>query len=505
MNIAEHVARAARTSPDKTAIVFEGQAVDYITLNAYAAKLARSLANAGIQRGDRVALYLPNIPAFALAYLAIQRAGAVSVSINAMLKADELQFILNDSGARIVFTTGDLAPNVPKDQCPALEHIVVCEGNAGNHVALADWVAGDDVPDVMVNREANDPAALLYTSGTTGAPKGATLTTSNVVSNVNVTIEVMEFTANDKVATFLPLFHVFGQNTLMNSAFDAGGTMILFRRFEPRTILRTIEQEGATMLFAVASMYVALLSARLEDYDLSTLRYEVAGAAPLPDELVHRWKERTGRPIYQGYGLTETSPLTNSNTQREHRIGSVGKCVRGVEVRIVDEEDHEVGPDEWGEICFRGPGIMQGYWNRPDETARALRGGWFHTGDIGRLDADGYLFVVDRVKDMINVSGLKVWPAEVEKKLYAYRQVMEAAVYGVPHRLKGEEVYADVVLKEGSDATSADILTFCREHLARYKVPHRVNIVTELPKSATGKVLKRVLRERAAAALKSDA
>lgn len=499
MNIAHHVARAAGIRPRQTAIVFEGQRVDYATLDAHAARLARSLAQAGIRRGDRVALYLPNIPAFALAYLAIQRVGAVAVSVNAMLTSEEVEYILNDSGVRIVFTVADVVENVPRGRCPALERIVVCEGEAGQNVALADWVAGDDVPDVLADRSADEPAALLYTSGTTGAPKGATLTVGNIVVNVRTTVEVIGYTPKDKVAIFLPLFHVFAQNTMMNAAFESGATVILFRRFEVRTILRTIEQERATLLFAVASIYVALLATRLEDYDLSSLRFEVAGAAPLPNELVHRWQARLGRPINQGYGLTETSPLTNVNVPHQQRIGSVGKCIPGVEVRIVAEDDSEVPIGAWGEICFRGPNVMQGYWNRPEESLRALRGGWLHTGDIGRVDEDGYLFVVDRVKDMINVSGLKVWPAEVEQRIYRHPAVLEAAVYGAPHRLKGEEVLADVVLKDGATATSGDILVFCREHLAKYKVPHRVNIVTELPKSATGKVLKRVLRERAAA------
>ncbi len=499
MNIAQHVARVARAQPQHTAIVFEGGRVDYATLDAHAARLARALTNCGIRRGDRVALYLPNVPAFALAYLGIQRMGGVAVSINAMLTSEEVEYILNDSSARIVFTVGDTLSNVPKDRCPALERIVVCEGDAGSETALGNWIAGDDVPQIMADRGPDEQAALLYTSGTTGAPKGATLTVGNVVTNVRTTVEVMGFTAADKVAIFLPLFHVFAQNTMMNAAFESGATIHLFRRFEPRTLLRTIAQERITMLFGVASAFATLLALRLDEHDLSSLRFEVAGAAPLPDELTRRWQERFGRPINQGYGLTETSPLTNVNVPGQQRIGSVGKCVPGVEARIVAEDDAEVPAGSWGEICFRGANVMQGYWNRPAESARALRGGWFHTGDIGKIDADGYLFIVDRVKDMINTAGLKVWPAEVEQCIYRHPAVLEAAVYGAPHRLRGEEVYADVVLKDGATAPPADIVAFCREHLARYKVPQRVNIVAELPKSATGKILKRVLRERAVA------
>ena len=499
MNIARHVARGARVHPRHPAIVFEGTSIDYATLDAHAARLARSLADAGIAPGDRVALYLPNIPAFPLAYLAIQRAGGVAVSLNSTLTAEEVQYILADCGARILFTAGDLVRNVHRERCPALAHIVACEGEAEGALPLADWLAGTASACPMVSRKASDPAALLYTSGTTGQPKGATLTVGNIVSNMRITVQVMGFRREDKVAVFLPLFHVFAQNVMMNAAFEAGATLILFRRFDPLTILRTIEAARATLMFAVAPHYVALLAMQLEDYDLSSLRYEVAGAAPLPNELVHRWQARTGRPIYQGYGLTETSPLTNVNLPGRHRIGSVGGCVPGVEVRIVDAADREVAVGEWGEICFRGPGVMQGYWNRPEESALALRCGWLHTGDIGRLDADGYLFIVDRVKDMINVAGLKVWPAEIEQVLYRHPDLQEAAVYGVPHRLRGEQVFADVVLKAAT-LTSDDVVAFCREHLAPYKVPHRVTIVEALPKSATGKVLKRVLRARAESA-----
>ncbi len=500
MNIARHVARAARTAPRHPAIFFEGASVDYATLDAHAARLARSLVAAGVSPGDRVALYLPNIPAFALVYLAVQRVGGVAVSLNSTLTADEVKFILDDCGAHVVFTVGDLVRSIPKSACPSVTHVVVCEGEAEGALPLSAWIESLEIAGPMVTRRADDPAAILYTSGTTGQPKGATLTVGNVVSNARVTVQVMGFGSDDKVATFLPLFHVFAQNVMMNAAFEAVATLLLFRRFDTRTILRAIEGERATLLFGVAPHYVAFLAMQLEDYDLSSLRFEIAGAAALPDELVRRWQARTGRPIYQGYGLTETSPLTNVNLPGQHRLGSVGKCVPGVRVRILDGADRTVPCGNWGEICFRGPGVMQGYWNQPQESAQALRRGWLHTGDIGRLDGDGYLFIVDRVKDMINVAGLKVWPAEVEQVLYRHPSVQEAAVYGAAHRLRGERVYADVVPRANTAPTPEDIVAFCREHLAPYKVPHRVNIVEALPKSATGKMLKRVLRDRVATA-----
>jgi long-chain acyl-CoA synthetase len=247
----------------------------------------------------------------------------------------------------------------------------------------------------------------------------------------------MGYTAADKVAIFLPLFHVFAQNTMMNAAFESGATIHLFRRFEPRTLLRTIAQEGITMLFGVASAFATLLALRLDEHDLSSLRFEVAGAAPLPDELTRRWQERFGRPINQGYGLTETAPLTNVNVPGQQRIGSVGKCVPGVG-RASWRKTMPRFPPAAGRDCFRGANVMQGYWNRPGRKAARARAAWFHT-DIGKIDADGYLFIVDRVKDMINAAGLKVWPA-VEQCIYRHPAVLEAAVYGAPHRLRGEDV-----------------------------------------------------------------
>ena len=494
MNIATHVERAARWVPDHPAILFEGGALSYRELDARATRLANALTAHGIGRGDRVALYLPNIPQFAVCYLAVLKAGAVSVSINAIFKSDEVKFILNDSGARVMFTAGDLLGNVPRADCPALAHVVVCEGDAAGYPALADWITRGAAAGRAADMARDDPAVLLYTSGTTGFPKGATLSHGNVIFNNYASAHHMGVRHGDRLLLFLPLFHVVGQNAIMNAAFTACATVLLHRRFVPDQVLAGIARERATMFFAVPTIFINLLAMDLGRHDLSSIRYEFSAAATMPAEISRRWTERFGRPVFEGYGLTECSPFAAYNHDFRHKPGSVGTPVENTDVRILDDDGHEVAPGTWGEICIQGPGVMQGYWGRPEDTARAIRGGWLRSGDIGTMDDEGYVFIVDRVKDMINVSGFKVWPAEVEQVLYRHPAIREVAVYGVSDPVKGEAVKATIILQPDATAAAEDIIAFCRERLAVYKAPATVEFVRELPKSATGKILKRVLR-----------
>ena len=285
----------------------------------------------------------------------------------------------------------------------------------------------------------------------------------------------------------------------MNAGFEAGATLVLFRRFVPDAVLASVDQDRVTMFFAVPTIYIALLNANVPKAALATIRYYFSAAATMPQEISRRWAANYGQAIYEGYGLTECSPFAAYNHVSRHRFGSVGTAVENFEIKIFDENDREVARGQWGEIVIRGPGVMKGYWNRPKETASALRGGWLHSGDLGQMDKEGYVFIVDRVKDMINVSGFKVWPAEVENLLYRHPAVKELAVYGAPDALKGEQVRAAVVLKDGAASTADELIAFCRDRLAVYKAPQQVEFVSELPKSATGKILKRVLRDRAGA------
>ena len=504
MNIADRLEHWARTTPDHPAILFEGSRITYAELEARARRVASALAACGIAPGDRVALFLPNVPEFAIAYYGAQMAGAVPVSINAIFKAAEVQYLVEDSGARLLFTTAELAAQVPRERCPALQDVVVVDGpgdgagtTAGDTGAgLAAWAVDAPQGFETVQRAAEDPAALLYSSGTTGFPKGVTLTQANVSSNVATAADCSGFARDDRLVAFLPLFHVYGQNYILNGAVHAGATVALFRRFVPDVVLGAIARDRLTMFFGVPTIFINLLAMDLSAWDLSSIRYEMSAAATMPEEISRRWFDRFGRRVYEGYGLTECSPFACYNDLVEHRFGSVGRAVEGFTLAIFDEQDKELPRGQWGEIAIRGPGVMAGYWNRPEDTAAALRNGWLHSGDIGRMDDDGYVYIVDRVKDMINVSGFKVWPAEVEQYLYKLPAVREVAVYGVADPVKGEQVVAAIVPRPGAALSPQQVIDWCRENIASYKVPARVDVVGELPKSATGKVLKRVLREQ---------
>ena len=498
MNIASHLERNALQDPQGVAIRFEGRSITYAALNKDASRLAAALSAAGLSAGDRVALYLPNVPEFATVYYAAQKLGAVPVTINAILKTEEVRYLLDDSGAAAVFTVAELTGFVPAD-CQSLRLRTVVDGAAGpaGWVALADLLAQGSDGFVSVERQAEDMAALLYSSGTTGFPKGVALSQRNIHSNIALPPKYSDYRRGDKLAAFLPLFHVYGQNYILNAAMLAGATVVLFRRFVPDVVLRAIGAERITHFFAVPTIYIGLLGMDLSPYDLSSLRYEMSAAATMPEEVSRRWTERFGRRVYEGYGLTECSPFACYNDAHEHRFGSVGRAVDGFELKIYDADDRELPYGEQGEIVIRGEGVMLSYWNRPEDSAASLRGGWLHTGDVGRMDAEGYVYITDRVKDMINVSGFKVWPAEVEQYLYKLPGVQEVAVYGVPAAAQGEQVAAAVVLSAGAQLTAEAVIAYCRNNIAAYKVPVRVDIVPELPKSPSGKILKRVLREQA--------
>ncbi len=500
MNVAQYLERHAAQTPDLVAIRFEGRSISYGQLNSDANRLACSLRAAGVAAADRVALYLPNVPEFAVAYYAAQKLGAIPVTINAILKMEEVRYLLDDSGASVVLTMDELTGYV-SDDCTALRLRIVVDpkGAKPGWSVLADLLAQGSDKFESVQRGPEDIAALLYSSGTTGFPKGVSLTQHNIHSNIALPplARYSDYRPGDRLATFLPLFHVYGQNYIMNAAFLAGATMVLFSRFVPDVVLRAIGEERITHFFAVPTIYINLLAMDLSGYDLSSLRYEMSAAATMPEEISRRWTERFGRRVFEGYGLTECSPFSCYNDSVEHRFGSVGRAVDGFELKIFDESDRELPFGEQGEIVIRGDGVMQGYWMRPDESKLSLRGGWLHTGDVGRMDKDGYVYITDRVKDMINVSGFKVWPAEVEQYLYKLPGVQEAAVYGIPAGAQGEKVIVAVVLKAGATLTAEDVIAYCRQNIAAYKVPAQVDIVKELPKSPSGKLLKRVLRQQA--------
>jgi long-chain acyl-CoA synthetase len=449
--------------------LFEGNTISYRALDDLANAEAVRLRGEGVRRGDRVVLCLPNTPQFVASYLGALKLGAIVVSVNPGLAPEEISFILKDSGAVQVIRDADRWRE-PGPAAPEIEAL-------------------DMAPD--------DPAVIAYTSGTTGFPKGATLSHGNVTFAMQSKRRYLGIRPEDRLILFLPLFHCFGQNAILNAGLCSGAALVLQRGFEIDRVLQSVARDGVTMLCAVPAHFVVLCEGASVE-QLSGVRYCMSAAAPLPVEVEIRWQAKFGQPIYQGYGLTETSPFASYNHATDYRPGTIGTPIEGVEMAVVDVENGSfLPPQTAGEIVVKGPNVMLGYWNRPEETREAIREGWFHTGDIGRRDADGYFRIEDRLKDMVIVGGYNVYPVEVENVLYRHPAVMEAAVVARPDDKWGETPCAFVTLKPGAPAVVAEeILAWCREHLARYKVPRHV-VFGALPKTSTGKIQKYVLRDRA--------
>jgi long-chain acyl-CoA synthetase len=491
MNVAHFLETSARRGPDRTALVFGDRRLSYAELDRESGRVAAGLARLGIRPGERVCLHLANRPEFVLAYYGCQKLGVTPVALNVTYARDELAYIIRDSEAAAILSGPPFAAQLPDPgETPSVRWRVGTGEPAG--VAFETILA--DPPLRAVDRDPDDVAAVLYTSATTGRPKGVMLSHANVVSNTHATVHHLHLTSEDRGLCALPLFHCFGQNFIMNALVAAGGTLVLHERFVPADFLAAIARHRITILYAVPTMYIILLAGGVGAHDLSSLRLAFSAAAMLPGEVEQRWTVATGLPVSQGYGLTESSPFATYNHEHAHRPGSVGTPIENVEVRVVDEHDREVPDGTLGEIVIRGPNVMRGYLGKPQDTASALRGGWLHSGDIGRRDADGYFHVVDRVKDMINVAGFKVYPREVEEVLFEHPAVAEVAVLGRPDPVKGEVVRACVVVRPGHATTAEELIERCRRRVAPYKVPVVVEFLTALPKSPTGKILKKSLR-----------
>jgi len=502
--LAELVADVARRDGAKAALIFQDKPITYAALDDQIERAANALAALGVGHGDRVAIQLPNIPQFVVAYYAVLRLGATVVPLNVLYKADEVAYILNDSEATtfIVFD-GFYADGAAVRQAPMTKRVVVVGQGAAPEgttawSSLVDGAAPRREP-VAVRPE--DLAVICYTSGTTGRSKGAMLTHRNFISNCEQTaaMERLHLSDADVMLLVLPLFHIYAMNVGLNATLRMGGTIVLIPRFEAAAVLEQIQRYRCTVLPAAPPIFVAWANTpTVADYDLSSLRIVNSGAAALPVHILKQFQEITGVQIQEGYGLTETSPVTHSNAAGPIvKPGTIGKPIPGVESRVVDENDDDVPPGAEGEIVVRGENVTSGYWRMPEATAEALRGGWFHTGDIATIDEDGYYTIVDRKKDMINAGGFKVWPREVEEVLYRHPAVRDAAVVAMPDPYAGERPVAYVALKEGASVTAEGLIAYCKEHLASFKAPARVEFREELPKLPTGKVLRRTLRAEA--------
>lgn len=494
MNICEHLSGPAQIFPDQAAILFESHSLTYDQLNQQSIAAAHQLGRAGVCAGDRVAIMLPNVPAFAVWYYGALRLGAIAVSLSTRLAESEIAFAVDDCGAEVIVVPEgsqliDNAPAAIKRIFAASDLGEKCDGQPLAFKAKSSPEIYDASP--------NEPALILYTSGTTGFPKGATLSHGNVNSNVCAFNHLCQMKPTDVILLTVPLFHCFGQNALLNSGLNAGATLVLQRKFDPQESRRLIGEHAVTQLYGVPTMF-QMLNDCCNVEDLNSVNYCFTAATTMPVTVEARWRETYKMPIYAGYGLTETSPFASYNHRLQFVPGSIGAPIDNVEMKIVDsatKQSCDVG--ELGEIAIRGPNVMLGYWNHPEETAAAIIDGWFYSGDIGRVDEAGHFYIVDRVKDMISIGGLKVYPAEVERVLLDHPGVAQAAVVGFSSKVLGEEVAAFVVRQETAEPSLAsDLKEFCRQHLANYKAPKHIYLVDELPRNPSGKILKTELRSR---------
>jgi long-chain acyl-CoA synthetase len=490
--LADNLTRAAEAHADRPAVRLDDSVHTYAELSDEARRVARLLGTYGVQPGDRVGLVLPNIPSFPALFYGALTAGAVVVPMNPLLKAREITYYLEDSGAAVVFAWRDTA----EEPSAAAEKVgIPCV--PVDATGLGDLLTEHDPVTEVVPRDDDDTAVLLYTSGTTGRPKGAELTHANLATNADLTAETLIcLEPEDVVMGCLPLFHCFGLTCGLNAAVVAGACLTLVPRFDPAKALEVIARDNVTVFEGVPTMYSAMLNVPDSDsYDVSSLRTCISGGAAMPVEVMHSFEKTFGCIVLEGYGLSETSPVASFNhPDMERKPGSIGVPVRGVEMHVRGDDGNEVPDGDVGEIAIRGDNIMKGYWNRPEDTEAAMPGGWFLSGDMATKDKDGYYYIVDRKKDLIIRGGYNVYPREVEEALYGHDAVAEVAVVGVAHDQLGEEVAAAVSLKPGAEATEDELRDFAKGELAAYKYPRQVWIVDELPKGPTGKILRREVR-----------
>ncbi len=517
----EFLREHARRTPEKTAINFYGREISYRELDASTEKLAAALIRFGLRKGDRVSLFLENCPQFALAFLAVLKAGGVVVAANPMFKEEELRYEITDAGARMIIAQDILYPKVRQIREEAgLSHVLltsyhdylparpslplhpsmeVPKERFPETYELLDLLKTEPTAQVCVPADIREDLALLqYTSGTTGLPKGAMITHGNLLCNTVGSAVWYEVSSSDIHLSILPFFHVTGMTHSMCMPLFTGTTNVMLSRFDADSMLQAIAKYRCTMLASIMTMNVAIVNdPGVEKYDLHSLRVSLTGGAPVPKEILEKWRRIIGTELVEGYGLSETISQTHMNPYRAPRYGSIGLPQFGNDCRIVDvESGAELPLEAEGELVIKGPTIMKGYWNKPEGTAEVLKDGWLYTGDIARMDEDGFFYIVGRKKDLIKASGFSVFPAEVESFLYGHPAVKEVSVIGVPDPYRGENIKACIILKPEyrNHVTEEEIIAWSRGKMAAYKYPRIVQFMEEFPKTASGKVLKRVLR-----------
>ncbi|MFX4273974.1 long-chain-fatty-acid--CoA ligase [Propionibacteriaceae bacterium Y1685] len=496
-NLASNLVRTAQAQPDGVAIKLDDAELTWQQLLHLAGTAAGALRKAGVEPGDRVALILPNVPAFPVLFHGALLAGAIVVPMNPLLKAGEIKHYFTNADVKVALVWNDFV-----DQATAgaegTDTQVIASGPLGP--SAADLPAGELIIEPY-ERADDDTAVILYTSGTTGRPKGAELTHANLNLNAERSADVIiKMAPGDVVMGCLPLFHVFGLTCGLNAAVRSGATLTLIPRFDPAKALEVIQRDKVTIFEGVPTMYGAMLNhPSLAETDTSSLRTAVSGGSSLPGETLRKFEEVFGCTLLEGYGLSETSPVASFNMpDRPSKPGTIGIAIPGCEMKLVDSDGADVPPgDGIGEIAIRGDNVMKGYWNDPESTKTAIPDGWFRTGDLATVDTDGFYTIVDRKKDMIIRGGFNVYPREVEEILYTHPDVLEAAVVGVPDEMMGEEIGAAVAFKEGASSSLDDVKAYVKERLAAYKYPRHVWQLDALPKGPTGKILRREVHKPA--------
>jgi long-chain acyl-CoA synthetase len=511
VSVASILAETAARRPEKTALIVGEQSISYSTLWQETLAYAGALRERGVTRGDPVAILIPNVPDFPRVYYAILALGGIVVPIHALLKAEEIAFVLRDSGATLLVCSAPLLSEGAKGAALASVDVVSLMMPPHSGDESLDAVGFDRLEDLAAQTVAletyvacapGDTATILYTSGTTGSPKGAEGSHFSLVEQTStLLLDTFDMTSDDVLLGCLPLFHTFGQTCVLNTGFRAGATIVLMPRFDGAGAIELIRRHGCTIFFGVPTMYMVILAATGTEAVETKLRYGISGGAAIPVAIIDRFRQVFGTDIHEGYGLTETSPVASFNQIGvPPRPGTIGTPIWGVDVEIARAENDDaielLPRGELGELVIRGHNLMKGYLHREEDTAGSVVDGWFRTGDLGTKDDDGYLRILDRKKDMILRNGYNVYPREVEEVLAGHPQVSMAAVYGIPHEVHGQEVVAAVVLVAGGTATGAELVAFAEQHIAAYKYPRQIAIVETLPMGPSGKVLKRELVAR---------
>lgn len=510
MNLSDQLSITTRENPTKTAYVFQDQETSYQELEGSITKFAASLRELGYEKGDHIALVTGNSPYFIIGLYGALRLGLTVIPINPIYTADEMSYILKNGDVKAVITMDLFVETFEQmaHDLPLIEHYIIAETSPD-----ADW-QNSKLSDKMKSFtslvkegslqfdrptiDEEDIAVILYTSGTTGAPKGAMLSHKNIYSNAKDVADYLQYDTNDKVIAALPMFHVFCLTVSLNAPLMNGGTVIIVPKFSPQETFRVASKWQATVFAGVPTMYNYLLqSSEGHTEDFHSVRLCISGGASMPVALLKEFENTFNVMVSEGYGLSEASPVTCFNPlDRPRKAGSIGQSIWNVENRVVDELGEELPPGEVGELVVRGPNVMKGYYKLDEETAVALRDGWLYTGDMAQVDEEGYFYIVDRKKDMILVGGYNVYPREVEEVLYKHPNITEVAVIGTPDPNLGEAVQAFVVLNEASAVTEQELVDYCARHLAKYKLPTSIDFLDELPKNTTGKILRKSLRQR---------